>query len=336
MEPIIKDLSEHLFAVAQLIEVEEVKEKKKKPSYGSFRARAFKNVARTLTTTNVDLQGKIPGAGSSVQEVINDFIKTGTSTRYQALAAQFPVGMLDLTRVQGIGPATAHKLWEQGMRSLQDLKDNLHLLKPKIQEALRETMEKSVGERMPRVEAEAMAAPLLAKLRNHPLVEEAIMTGSARREKETCKDVDVVVLVSEENHEEFWDFEQFRQLGKMAKEINDPHSASRIVNFGSHRGSLYVENEKRGMNIDIWCANPWNFGAHVLYTTGSKGFNIWMRQQAVEQGYTLNDWGVFPASTKETKDYTKENQLSGRTEKEIFEFLNLDWVEPKDREKAVE
>ena len=339
---LIQDISDHLFAIGQLIEVEEGFEEQvqgKKAARdsrgGSHRARAYKNVARTLITTNVDLDGKIPGAGTKIGKDISEFRETGTSERLKQLTARFPKGILDLTKVQGIGPKKARQLWEAGMRTLEDLRNNIESLKdqklitPRIEEALRETMDKKVGERMPRAKTEELVGPALLTLQNHPLIEEVVVAGSVRRKKDTCKDADIVVLVSEENHEKFWNIEEFRKLSKGI-------ANSRVVNFGSQRAALYVEDEERGMNIDIWRALPWNFGGLVLYTTGSKGFNIWMRQQALEQGYTLNDWGLFPEWTKENKEYTKENQVSVKTEKEIFEFLKLDWVEPSDREKATE
>ena len=76
-------------------------------------------------------------------------------------------------------------------------------------------------------------------------------------------------------------------------------------------------------------------GALLLYTTGSWKHNVMMRRNAVEKGLKLNQYGLFKLWTEVDEfgfDKQKEAFVAGKTEQDIFKALDMEFVEPEDRE----
>ena len=71
-----------------------------------------------------------------------------------------------------------------------------------------------------------------------------------------------------------------------------------------------------------------NFGAALLYFTGSKEHNVRLRGRANDMGYTLNEYALSTLKG--------ERRVAGRTEQEIYTKLKLDFVPPELRENTGE
>src|SRR5262249_17678832 len=71
-----------------------------------------------------------------------------------------------------------------------------------------------------------------------------------------------------------------------------------------------------------------NFGAALLYCTGSREHNVSRRGRANDMGYTLNEYAL--ATLK------GERRVAGRTEEEIYAKLKLDYIPPELRENTGE
>jgi DNA polymerase/3'-5' exonuclease PolX len=78
--------------------------------------------------------------------------------------------------------------------------------------------------------------------------------------------------------------------------------------------------------IDILIAEPSYYYFALLYFTGSYSFNIYMRKIALEQGYSLSEYGLKGKDNKiiDTSDIIK-------SEEDIFKFLNIPYVTPEKR-----
>lgn len=135
---------------------------------------------------------------------------------------------------------------------------------------------------------------------------EYIITGSYRRERPEIGDIDIIVIT-----------EDLLSINENIVEIEGVRSISK----GTEKLKFYVSNEHGEIEVDIRAGNSENIGAMILYYTGPADFNIRMRSYAKDKGFLLNEYGL--------KSGDKEYKFSN--EKDIFEFLDFPYVEPKDR-----
>src|SRR5438477_6176121 len=94
-----------------------------------FRARNYEKAARSVRgsaddVSRLDVKAlrAIPGVGASIAAKIAEFRATGRIGALDELRAKIPPGVLELTRVPGLGPKRALQLSrELGVRSVDDL-----------------------------------------------------------------------------------------------------------------------------------------------------------------------------------------------------------------------
>lgn len=128
--------------------------------------------------------------------------------------------------------------------------------------------------------------------------------GSLRREKDLIGDIDIIV--SEEDYKVI--------LGNLPKEYS-------VISSGPYKTSFMID-KVNNIQVDIIGVSEEEFPFQLLYLTGSKEFNIRMRARAKSFGHKLNQTGIW-MNDKRVPGFT--------TEKHIFEFLRMEYVEPKDR-----
>ncbi|RLE38062.1 hypothetical protein DRJ17_05055 [Candidatus Woesearchaeota archaeon] len=153
--------------------------------------------------------------------------------------------------------------------------------------------------------------PILYVLEAHPSIEVYQIAGSYRRGKEIIKDMDIVAKIeTNENTEDI-----IRKICEMSEDFEKG-----VI------GRDRVRRKFNGIQFDLHFAREGEWGARLLYLTGSAEFNIDMRTIAKRMGFLLNEYGLFKRDTGEL--------VASVTEEEIFEALNMDFVDPKDREKT--
>ncbi|WP_300162316.1 DNA polymerase/3'-5' exonuclease PolX [Methanofollis sp.] len=251
----------------------------------------------------------IPGIGKALAEKIRAIAATGTCPERDRLLAATPAGLTALLTLHGVGPKTVGRLWRDlGIEGIDDLEAaarnrRLRALKgfgqKKEQEILRAVEEARKGaERMTVAEASAIAAAILAVLPG-----EARVAGSLRRGRSTIGDIDIVTTAPP-GHANL----ALRAL------------AESVVEEGEKKTSLRM----RGRQADIRYARTGEEGAMLLYLTGSKAFNIRLREIARTQGMRLNEYGLTDMATGRLSVY--------RTEEEVFAALGMAAVPPELRE----
>lgn len=251
----------------------------------------------------------IPGIGKALAEKIRAIAATGTCPERDRLLAATPQGLPALLALQGVGPKTVGRLWKNlGIEGIDDLEAaarnrRLRALKgfgqKKEQEILRAVEEARKGaERMTVAEASAIAAAILAVLPG-----EARVAGSLRRGRSTIGDIDIVTTAHPGPAN--------RALRALAESV---------VEEGEKKTSLRM----RGRQADIRYARTGEEGAMLLYLTGSKAFNIRLREIARTQGMRLNEYGLTEMATGHLSVY--------RTEEEVFAALGMAPVPPELRE----
>jgi len=332
-----RELSEHLSLISQVTDL---------IGGGHFRVTAFRNAAEAVRdaaepVTEANMS-KLPRVGKSCKEVIIDFLQTGTSNRLTKLAEENP-GVVDgmtMCSVKGIGPKTAMTLVDAGIPNLDALVTAVESgaldAFPKLlrfKDAILIAKERKAG-RLDYDLARAIADFVLAEVQAIPGVTQVEVCGSLRRKKATVKDADFIVKADLKDHPGV--HEAFRALG------------STFVS-GDVKTTIYVEKYGTTFQCDLWTVEPWYFGGAVCYATGSKDHNIKLRMLAKSRRMRIDEKGIFgftdevpPSGTKYEaredglwlKGRIVADRLGGENERDLYDVLGIDYVEPEDREKA--
>ena len=298
-----------------------------------FRINSYRKTARVLAESAEDLPAlaeageliKLPGVGKGTAAKIEEILHTGQLAQHGQLREKIPSGLLELLSIQGLGPKTVAKLWQEAnITSLDALRmaldkhaDRLESLegmgKKKLAQ-LKEAMSfaESVSGRFRLDEAERVAEGLrkvVAACRGAVKVEVA---GSFRRRRETIGDVDLLCQADAKYAEEI-----------MAA-FTSAEGVTKVLAKGKTKSSVVVDAR---IQSDLRVVPKKSFGAALQYFTGSKAHNIALREIAVRKKLKLSEYGLFRESGRD-----QGRQIAGADEEGIYEFLGLSWVPPELRE----
>jgi DNA polymerase (family 10) len=307
-----------------------------------FKAIAFSKVSRLLKDLTFDikqaaLEGKlagIEGIGASSRRVIEQYIKEGRSVDFDEAAVSVPAGLLPMLDIPGLGPKTIALLWkERGITNIEELvkaidENKLAGLKgigeKKIQSIKQGiAMRAQAAERRGIGDALPIAQALVDRLRAIPHVRHAQIAGSLRRGRETIGDVDLICSIDDA--------------------VAGPKVSAAFVSFpevthingqGATKASVITTG---GLQVDLRMVPEENFGAALLYFTGSKDHGIKLRSLALTKGMTLNEWGLYKLddhekAEKKTGEAPKLKPLASKTEADVYRKLGMEYVEPEMRE----
>lgn len=307
-----------------------------------FKAIAFSKVSRILKDMTFDIRkvceegklGEIEGIGKSSGAIIEEFVRTGKSTDFEQVAASVPAGLLPLLEIPGLGPKTIAVFWKQrGVTNLEELVKaidsgalaGLKGIGEKKVESIKQgiALRSQASQRLGIVEAMPIAQGLLERLRQHKEVAQAEIAGSLRRRRETIGDVDLICALS-------------------AKGSGPTVSAAfvafpevqRILGQGPTKASVLTAG---GMQVDLRMVPAENFGAALLYFTGSKDHNVKLRGRAQDAELTLNEWGLYrikeyDKAAKKTAEAPAVRPVASRTETDVYQALGLPYIAPELRE----
>jgi DNA polymerase (family 10) len=310
------DIARSLDTLADLIELE---------GGNPFRIRAYRNAARVvgelprsvlaITAAGEDL-AELPGIGKDLAEKIEALAETGHIAVLDEMERKSPPGLLALLDVPGLGPKRVRALYDRlDIRSLADLVAaakagkirDLPGFGAKTERRILQEAEKraAVAPRIKRPVAEDVAEPLLRYLRDARGVRQAAVAGSYRRRKETVGDLDIVVAAQPHAGiiERFISYEDVAQ----------------VLARGPTRSSVVLRN---GVQVDLRVVSEANYGAALMYFTGSKAHNIALRGIAAASGLKLNEYGLFEGARR----------IAAKTEQEVYRRLDLPYIEPELRE----
>lgn len=289
-----------------------------------FKTRAYRNAADVVANTPEPVAGLDPkglqqwsGIGKDLSVRIVEICATGTCGIHQELLAHFPPTLLDLLRLQGVGPKTVALLYSQlRIASLDDLEaaargGRLRSVKgmgPRKEQLLLQAIEerKQHANRHLLPAAHAAAAQLTEYLRASLPGVTFDVVGSLRRGTETCGDIDILATGG--------------GAAVMDVFISYPF-AERVLGRGETKSSVLIRD---GYQADLRLVAPESRGAALQYFTGSKSHNIALRDRALDRGMRLNEYGLYRAAD--------QARLAGETEASIYEALDLEWIPPELRE----
>jgi len=293
-------------------------------SENPFKIRAYRNGADIVANHPHDLAAldpaalrEIPGIGKDLAARIREIADTGDAQFHRELLAEFPPSILDLLRLQGVGPKTVAMLYKElGVRTLADLEraateGRVRAVKgmgPKKEALILKAIDdqKQHGGRHLLPDTSDAAAALVAYLREQAPTAQIEPVGSLRRGCESCGDIDILASGTDASLMER--FLAYRLV-------------ERVLAHGETKSSVRLWG---GFQADLRLVPPDSRGAAMQYFTGSKAHNIVLRDRAIARGLKLNEYGLFRLSD--------EARIASGSEQDIYAALGLDWVPPELRE----
>jgi DNA polymerase (family X) len=273
---------------------------------------------------------ELPGIGDRMAEHLKEIVETGDYSLRKKLLKKYPETILDLLELQSLGPKKVALLWktfkagtvadvEKIAREgkLRDLAGFGEKSEQNILKAV-EVFKKSAGRFHINVAEDAARAIIAHIAKAGKGVESVTPAGSLRRGKETVGDLDLLVTLADGHTAQ-------KQVDALAKHILEFPGTEQTLAHGENKVSFTLEN---ALQVDVRMLEKENFGAALLYFTGSKEHNVALRGRANEMGLTLNEYAL--ATLK------GERRVAGRTEEEIYAKLKLDYIPPELRENTGE
>jgi DNA polymerase (family 10) len=292
-----------------------------------FKIRAYRNAADMVGHAAEQVSGLDEaglrawnGIGKDLAGRIREIALTGDCAIRQELLTEFPETLLEVLRLQGVGPKTVAVLYKElRIKSLADLAEaakagRIRSLKGMgskkeqlILQAIEERQRHAGRHLLSRATeaAEAVAAYLKALAPQS----EVITVGSVRRGAETSGDLDILAWSADPSLTDAF--------------VQHPN-VERVLGHGGGKASVLMRG---GFQADLRVVTPDQRGAAMQYFTGSKAHNIALRDKALERGWKLNEYGLFDSD---------DRPIAGATEEEIYKALGMAYVPPELRENRGE
>jgi DNA polymerase (family 10) len=273
---------------------------------------------------------ELPGIGERMSEHIQEILKTGDYSLRKKLLKKYPATILDLLTLQSLGAKKVALLWKNFKAGTVDEVEQL-AREGKLRdlagfgEKSEENILKAVGVfkrssgRFLISQAQAAAEKLIEYIgRVGVKLESVTAAGSLRRARETVGDLDLLVTFPKGQYSR-------KNVDAVEEHIVKFPEIEETLARGENKVSVRLTS---GMQVDVRLLELNNFGAAMIYFTGSKEHNVTLRGRANKMGYTLNEYAL---ATLEA-----ERRVAGATEEEVYAKLKLDWIPPELRENTGE
>ena len=354
------------FSKTQLVDVlEQVAVLLELSGANGFKVRAYQNASRALSSMEEDLfsiisEGRllqVKGIGKGIGGLITESVLHGTWGDMQSLYDKVPTGLIEIVGIPGLGPKKVKALYDSlGIESIEQLKTACELDHISSLPGFGKKSQKKIFDGIDllrryqgrtRMDVGLLfGRSLEEKISLIEGVEKAQLAGSARRRRETIGDLDIVVSSLAINHQ------------KVIQEILGLPGIAEVKGYGDSKISLILEQEMLSNSIgngalderlaetlmernsdatidaQVRIVTPETFPFTLAYFTGSKEHNIRMRQEAINRGLRLNEFGLFPESLAGSSigmEAAKHTLLCS-DESEIYKNLDMHWVPPEMRE----
>lgn len=289
-----------------------------------FRINAYRRAARVVEDLTVDVAELVesdeltglPGIGQGTADAIVEYLETGKMFGYESVREEVPGKLVELLDIPGLGPKTIGLLWrELDVRTLRLLKRALRSKKIlelpgmgakkvlKLQAGVRAYESRSgralLGVALP------VAEVIIERLRGVEGVKDVSLAGSARRWRSTIGDLDILVAGSDPKAV----VEAFTEM----EEVGD------VLASGGTKASVRLRD---ALQVDLRVIAPSEWGAALMYFTGSKEHNVKLRSIARKRDLKLSEYGLFSG----------DHRIAAKTEKAVYSKLGMPWIPPELRE----
>jgi DNA polymerase (family 10) len=314
------DIADIFNRVAELLEIQ---------GANPFRIRAYRNAAMAingLSRRAADLvnQGeslsRMRGIGKDLEGKIKEIVKTGHLAQLDALQEELPAELHEVLKLPGLGPKRVKVLYDElDIRDPESLRKAAKGRKIRKIQGFGEKTENRILEELGaergkenRIKlslAEEIARPYIRYLKGADGLKDIAVAGSFRRRKETVGDLDILATA--------------RKNSRLVDFFAEYEEVDRVVSRGKTKSTVIL---KSGLQVDLRLVPQVGYGAALHYFTGSKAHNIAVRKIGIGKGLKINEYGAFRDGKR----------LAGRTEKEVFDQVDLPFIEPELRENQGE
>jgi DNA polymerase (family X) len=317
------DVADRLELLADVLEIE---------GQAAFRVLAYRRAATRVRETGssiaqLALDGRakeLPGIGATIEEKIVQLIEKGEMDALAKRRKTIPPDVVEFLRIPGLGPKTVRKIWQQlGVSTLADLRSaaaaeqlrTLPGLGAKLEENVLKALEAKPKKQEPYRPLLGTALPALLAvvdvLRKHPAADKVSEAGSARRRKETIRDLDIIATASDP--------------AALTDYLTRLEWVSEVAAKGSTKATVVSHD---GLRFDLRVVPPDCYGNLLQHFTGSKQHNMALREDAVRRGLSVSEYGV--------KEVESGKVFTAASEEELYEHLGYAFIPPELRENAGE
>jgi len=316
------DVADQLELLADLLEIE---------GEASFRVLAYRKAATRIRETagnvaELALNGRakdLQGIGKTIEEKIVQVVEDGEMHALTKRKKVIPPEVVSFMRLPGLGPKTAARIWKElGVTTIEDLKraaeqEQLRTLaglgaktEERILKALAEKKDEPSDRRLLGDGLGALLA-VVSVLGEHPAAVEVSEAGSARRRKETFRDLDIIATAND--------------AGALIDYFTRLKWVIEVVAKGPTKATV-LSNE--GLRFDLRVVPPDSYGNLLQHFTGSKHHNLALRERAVKDGLSVSEYSITVVETGEELTYADEA--------DVYERLGYELIPPELRENAGE
>jgi DNA polymerase (family X) len=301
----------------------------------SFRLAAYRRAATRVRESSAPvaqlaLDGRakdLNGIGKTIEEKILEIVEEGEIRALTKRKTLVPPDVVQFTKLPGLGPKTARKIWKDlGVTTVAELREaaegqrlrTLPGIGAKLEEGVLKSLDAAAEE--PKVDEppRALLGRALPALRavvtvlaEHPACEQVSIAGSARRMKETVRDLDIIATASDPAGL----IDYFTKLKWVVEVAAKGDTKATVVSHDGYR-------------FDLRVVPPECYGNLLQHFTGSKEHNVALREGAVRRKLSVSEYGVKELESGET--------FTARTEEELYERLGYAWIPPELRENTGE
>lgn len=291
----------------------------------AFKVRAYENAVAGIEAYSGDIDGltkaeltKIKGVGAATADKILELGATGKVAKLEALREKYPPAFVELTKIPGLGPKTL-----LAIRSQLGVEDLEGLKKAIEEERLRELP--GLGEKSEeKIKKAIERLGLHGKDRRTPLVEVFGFAHSLAARISSIPGVsDAVPCGSLRRFSETVGDVDIVVATTDSPEVHRTvlgyPEVAEVVGSGETKTSFLT---REGLQVDVRTVAPAQLGSALLYFTGSKAHNIQLRQKSIDKGWLLSEYGLFE----------DDKVIASETEEDIYQALGMTYVPPTMRE----